>query len=268
MAEQTGLDFGTRLRQAREGREITLQQIADSTKLSVRALAALERNEIKKLPPGIFLRGLIRAYAKEVGLDPEQTVRDFLAQSAPAHPQPHAWSPVAEDDSSGLDSGRRPSTTAFQLVGLSVVAVLVVVYVAVTDRRGRDESPAPQRGVSAPVEPARDTEVPVVGAMHEESLEPSATTDVQFVVMLATSGPCWVSATVDGRQAVSDLLPSGRRIELIAREEVSIKIGDAGAVSLAINGVPARPFGKPGQVVNVVVTPENLQSLQQLPDRR
>src|SRR3954469_20808066 len=75
-----GDDFGARMRQAREQRGVSLRQIAETTKISVSALEALERNEISRLPGGIFSRAFVRSYAAEIGVDPEQTVRDFLSQ--------------------------------------------------------------------------------------------------------------------------------------------------------------------------------------------
>src|SRR5438094_5145633 len=73
-------DFGGKLRDARERRGVSLRQIANSTKISVRALEALERNDISRLPGGIFTRAFVRAYAIEVGLDSEQAIRDFMVR--------------------------------------------------------------------------------------------------------------------------------------------------------------------------------------------
>ena len=71
-------DFGGKLRQARERRGISLRQIASSTKIAAAALEALEKNDISKLPGGIFSRAFVRSYAVEVGLDPDETVKEFL----------------------------------------------------------------------------------------------------------------------------------------------------------------------------------------------
>src|SRR2546425_495476 len=73
-------DFGGKLRLARERRGISLRQIAASTKISAAALEALERNDVSKLPGGIFSRAFVRSYAVEVGLDPDETVKEFLAR--------------------------------------------------------------------------------------------------------------------------------------------------------------------------------------------
>ena len=78
--EQAAPDFGVKMRRLREERGVSLRQIADVTRISVSVLEALERNDISRLPGGIFSRAFVRSYAIEVGLDPEQTVRDFLSQ--------------------------------------------------------------------------------------------------------------------------------------------------------------------------------------------
>ena len=73
-------DFGERMKRLREERGVALRDIAETTKISVSALEALERNDISRLPGGIFSRGFVRAYAEQIGADPEKAVRDFIAR--------------------------------------------------------------------------------------------------------------------------------------------------------------------------------------------
>jgi len=80
MLDRPLTDFGERLRRARDARGISLRQVANVTRITVRALEAVERNDFSRLPGGIFTRAFVRAYAEEVGLDPEATLREFLAQ--------------------------------------------------------------------------------------------------------------------------------------------------------------------------------------------
>src|SRR6202158_5135243 len=79
-ADRTPGDFGSRLRDARERRGMSLRHIANATKITVAALDALERNDISRLPGGIFSRAFVRSYAIEVGLDPEETIQEFMGQ--------------------------------------------------------------------------------------------------------------------------------------------------------------------------------------------
>jgi cytoskeleton protein RodZ len=77
------MDIGETLRLAREQRGISLETLSQKTKINPIALRALEENDIQKLPGGIFLRGFLRAYAREVGLDVEETVNRYVAQFEP-----------------------------------------------------------------------------------------------------------------------------------------------------------------------------------------
>ena len=131
LTEAVQQDFGTRMKRSREQRGVSLRQIADVTRISVVALEALERNEISRLPGGIFSRGIVRSYALEVGLDPEQTVRDFLAsfpEDSVTVGSPH----VRRDD---LDDRPRRGSATVVAVLVAVSALLgVIVYFALSLR--------------------------------------------------------------------------------------------------------------------------------------
>ena len=99
--------------------------MADATKLGVRTLEALERNHVEKLPPGIFRRAVVRAYAREVGLDPEDTLRVFLARYPDDLPPPGpSVGPIA-------DAEPRPARVSpLVLVGLVLAAIVVLILAA------------------------------------------------------------------------------------------------------------------------------------------
>jgi cytoskeletal protein RodZ len=89
--------FGARLRVAREARGVSLRHIADVTKLPLRMLEALERGKVSRLPGGIYRRSIVRSYAREIGLDPEATLRDFLKQWPDDLPPPKGSEPEAPE---------------------------------------------------------------------------------------------------------------------------------------------------------------------------
>jgi cytoskeleton protein RodZ len=87
--------FGEKLKQEREKRNITLEQISASTKIGTRMLQALEEDKFNQLPGGIFNKGFVRAYSRCVGLDEDQTVADYLQASGDG---PRTESAVRESD--------------------------------------------------------------------------------------------------------------------------------------------------------------------------
>lgn len=71
-------EFGASLRRERERRGISLDEIAEQTKVSASVLSGLERGDLSRWPAGIFRRAFVRCYAKAVGLDVEETLAEFL----------------------------------------------------------------------------------------------------------------------------------------------------------------------------------------------
>ena len=70
--------FGSRLRTQRERRGVTLESIADSTKIKRSLLEALERGDASQWPRGIFRRAYLRNYASAIDLPAEALVAEFV----------------------------------------------------------------------------------------------------------------------------------------------------------------------------------------------
>lgn len=70
--------FGDRLRRARERSKLTLSQIAERTKIGAATLASLEQGECARWPAGVYSRSYVKTYAEAIGVDPAETVADFV----------------------------------------------------------------------------------------------------------------------------------------------------------------------------------------------
>lgn len=269
-ADRTPGDFGSRLREARERRGIKLRQIANATKISIGVLDALERNDISRLPGGIFGRAFVRSYAAEVGLDPEATLRDFMAtfpndSVTAGHP-----TSSRNDDFQLYESDRRRAGTYLSLVAISIPIAGAMLWVGAGRRVREAPSPAsvttrPVQHVVEPVPTAVASTPPVVptAALQADTPAPAAAASApergELTVALSVKQPCWVTATIDGRKTLDRLLQAGERQTIDVRREMVLTVGDASAISMTLNGAAAKPLGKAGEVVTTHVTPNNFQ---------
>lgn len=138
-------DLGLALRTQREATGRSLRDVADVTKLGVRTLDALEKNQVDRLPPGIFRRSVVRAYAKEIGLDPEATLLAFLERHPDNLPPPgRSTGPVADTPVRITPSS---DISPWLVVGLvvAVVVLLAMVVLQWTQRRAALTPPAGER---------------------------------------------------------------------------------------------------------------------------
>ena len=72
---------GDRLRRERLSKHITLEEVAEATRVNLETLQAIEADDKNKLPARVFVQGFIRLYAKHVGLDPEEVLSHYSKDS-------------------------------------------------------------------------------------------------------------------------------------------------------------------------------------------
>jgi cytoskeleton protein RodZ len=253
MADRPPRDFGRSLREARERRGVSLRQISNTTKIGMRALEALERNDISRLPGGIFSRAFVRSYAIEVGLDPEATIQEFIAQfpndSVTAG---HPTSTLSEDHQA-IESNRRSATIFMRLILLSIPIAGAMLYFSTAGRRSgppaAEVEPVEVTMPPASVEPAPPTLTTRDPGLAVAPVSAATSPPGRLTVSLTATGECWVSATVDGKKRVERLLQPGEQVEMDVLKELLLTVGDASALAITLNGAPARPLGKPGEKV-------------------
>jgi cytoskeletal protein RodZ len=238
-------DFGGKLRAARERRGISLRHIAATTKISVAALEALERNDVSRLPGGIFSRAIVRSYAIEVGLDPETTVHEFLDRfhSTPgAEVERHPPS-VAQD--ADLEQQRHRAARVFLMALAAMLLVGAVVGLVVYQWRPEKEAlmSAPQ-----PVAAPALESTPQAPAAQVPAPSPGAVPAGEIRLEIHPAAPCWASVAVGGKTVLSRLIASGERETVTIRDSALLTVGDAAACTFSINGRLARPLGAAGQV--------------------
>ena len=249
-------DFGGRLREAREQRGISLRQIAANTKISVAALQALERNDVSKLPGGIFSRSFVRSYASEVGLDPDQTVTEFLERFQGEQAAAPAARVVTEAENFQF-SERRAAGMAVQAI--VILAVLGGVF-AMFAFRGKEQTPAGSIAAdsSAPRAEVATSPPPSTAQAAVPAVDDVLRATGPMKLELHPTGPCWVKVSADGQDLFAKLMQAGQRETFTVRKAAVLSIGDAGAFAFSVDGHPGRSLGTSGQVTTARITRDTL----------
>jgi cytoskeleton protein RodZ len=256
-------DVGAQLRSTREARGLTLETMAHRTRVQPRILTAIEENDLRSIPPKPFGRGFVRAYAREVGLDPERAVHDYFGQFPSATPEP---APKRTD--------YEPPQGSSWVVPATGIAVLVMLIAwglrggdAATEVAATSDTIG-TTGSSAAVAAAREASSAAAAAPAPASTPPAPSaapraTPGEVNVVLTVNAPTWITASTDGKRAIYRVLQPGSREQLTAAKEIIVLTGNAGGVELTINGRSAGPMGKSGQVRSVRINPTNAASVGQ-----
>jgi cytoskeletal protein RodZ len=145
------ISIGEELKREREFREISLREISDATKINIRMLEAIEKDNFGALPGGIFIRNFIRAYAEFIGLDAELVIRKYQVQTGTDQVAklPPPLIPTAGKEAKKI--------TKTQLIVIFATAVSILLAMLLIVWKFPDKIPFKKNAVSTPVTAPADS---------------------------------------------------------------------------------------------------------------
>jgi cytoskeleton protein RodZ len=263
MTGSSSLSFGEELRRERVIRDISLEEISQSTKISLRLLRALEDSDLRKLPAPTFTRGFIRAYARHLGIDPEEKVNAYLADMAGETPE--APSGKKARPRSRFWRGRR--STAGTIVTVVAAVLLLLGMIASPARRPKPPSqrqfaapkasPVVLKNVSisneAPPAIVRETNPAVPAASAESPPSPAPASGISLLLQFDQDS--WAKLEADGRTVLNGIVRRGQKRSFQALTGFRISLGNAGGVRISVDGHALDPLGGSGEVIKDVPLP-------------
>ena len=217
------------LRGAREDAGLSLRELAARTKITVSTLEAMERGEFDRLPRGVFMRGFLRACARELSLDPEAVVASYSLETI-ARPAP-APAPLGQPDP--LLAEPNALSRHWRPLAAGVAFFLLVLFLARDRPDSAGDSVVPRPVATTGVEAATKTESKPTPRVETA---PPRTDGIEVAVR--ATGPLWLEATADGQQRVYRLMNADERETLAARSEVRLRVGDAAAMDTRLTAGP------------------------------
>ena len=266
-----GATIGAQLKRARIARKQSIEDVSSATKINTSMIRAIESDAFAKLPGGLFTRGFLRAYAREVGVDPEEIVDRYRSQFEGEAPAPAA---PAQPEEQVISSVRPPvvvdeETTysrRIQVLQLFVIVLIVALYFSLS-RRPRTEASSDtnpdvpvaevaQQPQTPNPEPPKADNTPVATNGTAANAPPQKGVTLE----LHPQGPCWVQATAEGQKLYAKLMDAGETASVTVNNDVTLRVGDPGTLAFTLDGAPGRPLGPAGQPVTVHISPENYKT--------
>src|ERR687893_2060102 len=240
--------IGPVLERARKDRGLSLEEAERATKIRKRYLDGLERDDYSVLPDAVYARGFLKTYANFLGLDGDGLSQELRTRKKPRRERRLSYAaPRGDFDRPIISPGGVPGAEKRQLSRSTLVTVVVAVliiaalvgalYFVGLNVRPSAASDAPEaERIAAPVEPA--------GAAQGDGTPGGLTVGVEV-----EGTPAWIRVRSDSETVFEEVAPPGFSRTFEAGRVVGIRTGDAGAVSVEVNGQDVGPLGEPGQVL-------------------
>lgn len=123
------MEIGILLKEAREEKGFTLDNIQEKTKIQKRYLVAIEQNDFNALPGKFYARAFIREYAEAVDLDPEVVLSNFKVSDDTPEEEPIKYTRM--DRTEKLNDNKASSIFSFIPTLIVILLIIAIVGVAV-----------------------------------------------------------------------------------------------------------------------------------------
>jgi len=240
--------IGQELKRERELRGISLKEIADYTRINIRFLRALEEDQLDMLPEKFFTRGIIRSYAKYLGLDEQSTLNTYLEGLQEQEGAQEEKNEKTEEE----EIPRKKNTLVITAIVFLVLAALVLVLYFVFQK---EEAP-----FSQPSQPASSQ-------IREEPAVTPPTTQVktekeqaEMILDITVQQETWMEIYADGELQYTGIKYPRTQLEFKALKEFLIHLGNAGGIAYSLNGKEGKKLGVSGAVIkDIQITLDNYQ---------
>ncbi len=232
-------ELGQYLRQVREQRQLSLEDVSARTRIQTRLLRALEEGQVAELPEPIYVQGFLRQYATLLELGELDLTELDLAPPAAKPPTPRG--------AAGAGT-LRPFHLYLTYFALILGAIGVLSYVLRPSSNSPTAEPSP-----SPVEQVSPSPVAVAPSPVRPAVAPASELRVQVELM----GQSWLQVVADGKVVFEGILNQGATDTWTAKQSLVLAAGSAGDVQVRINGGAPQPLGQPGEVKEVTLTPAN-----------
>ncbi|HEV2913062.1 MAG TPA: helix-turn-helix domain-containing protein [Pyrinomonadaceae bacterium] len=271
--------FGEQLRLAREARGISLREISEQTRISMRYLEAIEASDFKRLPGGIFNRSFIKSYARYIGYDEKDVMESYTRAMREQGDTSEETSGLPHKPHVYTDGHSTRSPLVTLLLTILILTILSLGVYAVLHWYQRRErvrtaaNPAPaasdQRTQPAPQQTGASPSSAAAPATASTQTGTAPTAADGFNIQLKAREQVWVRVFTDEpapKSAFAGNLQPDETKEFTPERSLRVQCSKdkAEAISIIINGRPARvPFNMKGSLAEMTVTKEDYEQFLQ-----
>lgn len=234
--------FGRYLQAVRLERGLRLEAVADETRIAPSTLRAIEAEDFDRLPPDVFLKGFLRAFARAVGADEHEAIALYLEHCRFQEVgRPAAASPPAAR-----------SAGAWRLGALLAALAGLIALSALAYRNWSQEgtAEAPPQPPPAAVPAAAPAAAPVKPP-SEATKRPHMPAAPVYVLVISAQDESWVKVSIDQGTPSEYHLKAGGQLRLEAATGFNLLVGNAAGLKMTLDNRPVPVPGRRGEVVNL-----------------
>lgn len=255
------MSVGKKLREAREKKSLTIEQVQKQTKIHSTVLVALEEGRASEILTDTYVRSFIKKYAQLLGLSAQEILKEYF----PAYPDsPVSPAPIHEKT---VPKETAASPKFLYMTGIAIIFVIAAAFLIFITGRVADYIKKPHaskqntqsKSAAAPVK-KKATKTTDKKTTSRKVSAKSANTQKEIVpkgaslsLVITVKDPVLVKLKKDGIVIFERVLTKPLIETVVANEKIELEIGDARALDLSLNGRPIQ-LPEKKKMINLEIT--------------
>lgn len=276
--------IGKILKETREEKGISLEDVAGTTKIRQKYLEAIEDENFAVLPGEVYAKGFVIAYLKYLGIRDRADVVEILKQKetmtmGKKEEESQEQEKMEKEEELLRTSRKKRSATAQRktssisfeekplnkkgslIIILSVVAILLLLGLQWIYTRSQQETQTPKNTAQQEEQSTAQQDDNSTAAQEnvpqqpeeETPVEPPVYSDLEMHIEILDLSPntteqCWMQITADGKKQELTM-EEGQTQDIRATDRIQLNLGNAGVVKITLNGQELGTLGSQGEVV-------------------
>lgn len=254
---------GEILKNTREAKGITIEQVAEATSIRVLYLEAIEKEQFKLIPGEVYLKGFIRNYANYIGLNGPAMVEKYKEQveadKKHEHPLPAGTNDIKHKQQEQISQSKTKVSKHDPFVfktllnkfltkrSITLLVGIVVVILAgsvLNSFFSGDKESEPTKTKPAGIESSQSTVAPQKASVAKDQSGVYLVRNAANIeAKVEFSGECWTEAYADGKEVFIGMMSAGKSVNWQAEKELQIKLGNVRVAKIECNGqlIPYEP---------------------------
>ena len=239
-SRQSAVSIGNKLREARENKSFTIEQVQKATKIHSTVLLAIEEGRASDLLTDTYIKSFLKKYAQFLGINSVELLKEYY----PAHAQGPAANIQIRENTLPKETTIAPKF--LYMTGITVVAVISIFLfifligkIASSIRKAKvtqqNTVAVAKKKSGKNAKTASNKKSAVKNQSGPKELIPRS---VQLNLVIRVKEPVLVQLKKDGVVIFNSVLTKGVVESVVANESIELGIGKAEALDLILNGRP------------------------------
>jgi len=239
------LNIGEKLKNKREEKGISIEEIQKRTKIRTKYLKAIEENDFKVIPGNVYVKAFIKEYARQIEIDEKELINEY--QNIVNVKNIKEVKEIKKDEEKSQENNIK-KVYKYIIIAVSITVLIIsTLYIAKILFKNNNEIEKNEDLVESVVTSKNKDEYNNINNNIDNIVKDETNNKITIIA----EDKSWIKVTEDGKEVLQDFINPGDNKDFTIDNNLEVKIGNAAGIKIKAGNKIIGPFGDEGEVIKL-----------------